>query len=108
MRCGELICAYRLYGIPLRCQYLLLVGPALAIGRNTLNRLDRNHEPIATPAYRFNKSGIFSRVCEGVSQFADCRRQAVIKVDKSVGGPQSSAKLLASDHLACRFQENGQ
>jgi hypothetical protein len=57
---------------------LLLVASVLAVARNTLNGLDWEHESIASSTYRFNKSGIFGRVCQGVSQFADRRSQTVI------------------------------
>jgi hypothetical protein len=94
----------------LGCRYLLLVASVLAVARNTLNGLDWEHESIASSTYRFNKSGIFGRVCQGVSQFADRRSQTVINrsIDKGISRPQSPAQFLASDHLTCGFQENGQ
>jgi hypothetical protein len=67
----------------------------------------RGEEPVATSRYRLDEAGILGSVPQGVPKPADGSVEAVIEIDKRIRWPQTGPELVASDHLAGSFQQEG-
>jgi hypothetical protein len=65
-------------------------------------------ESVATFWKSFDEVGSFCRIAEGFAEFVDGLVEAVVEIDKRVGGPEAAAEFLASDDLAGRFEEHGE
>src|SRR5947209_19926035 len=65
-------------------------------------------EAVTSTRQRFDESRLLSRFTEGLAQFLNGRVQAVIEIDKSVGGPKTFAQLFAGNYVSRAFQQNGQ
>jgi hypothetical protein len=73
-----------------------------------LEYLDGRDETVATPRYRLDIAGLFSRIVQGLAQFGYSRIQAALEIDKRVGLPQARLQTFASNQVAGAFQKRFQ
>jgi hypothetical protein len=69
---------------------------------------DRRYEAIAAARKRLYKSGVGGGIAERIPQLIYGGVQSVIKIDESIGGPETLAKLFASDQIAGSLQQQDQ
>ena len=69
---------------------------------------DRHQKAVTPPGDGLNKTRVLRAVSQCVPKPADGGIEAVIEIDKSVGGPQTGPQLVPRDHLAGPFQQQGQ
>jgi hypothetical protein len=68
----------------------------------------RGDEAIADTGDGLDVAGRGGRVPEGVAKFLDGLVEAVIEVDKDVGGPEALAEFVAGDDFAGALEEQSQ
>jgi hypothetical protein len=67
-----------------------------------------SQEPVASPGHGLDEARIACGIAEGVSQAADRRIEAVIKIDESIGRPEPAAQLFASNDFSGLFKKLGE
>jgi hypothetical protein len=70
--------------------------------------LDLSKESVSAARQRFNVAGPLGGVAEHLAKTRNCIVQAMVEIDKSIGGPNQRSQLLASDHIAGVLEQSGQ
>src|ERR1017187_5028346 len=70
--------------------------------------LDRSNEPVSTASQRFDIARIGGGISQRLAHLIDRCVEAVVEVDKSVGGPELLLQLFARDHFTRPLQQQGQ
>jgi hypothetical protein len=68
--------------------------------------LDLCEETVAPPGYRFHKARTLSGIAQGLPNFIDGFVQAVIEVNKCVGGPQVLLQFFPSNHFPGMLEQH--
>jgi hypothetical protein len=76
--------------------------------RSRFHYLHRGDEAIASPRQRFYKTGIFSRVAQGIAQLVHRYPQAMVEIDRGCRSPKLPLKFFSGDDLARLFQQSRQ
>src|SRR6476660_7106456 len=70
--------------------------------------LYRCNKPVTQPWKRFYIPRILRSIVQGAAQFFNRAIQAVLKINKRVGGPQSLLHFFPRDHFAGFLEEHHQ
>ena len=76
--------------------------------RSRGDNFDLCKEAVAAASNGFHKAGTFGGVAEGVTDFVDRFVEPVVEIHKSVCGPESFLKFLASYDLAVVLKQHRQ
>ena len=71
-------------------------------------RFDFGDEAVAAAGKSFDVAGGVDGIGERVAELVHCGVEAVVEVDKHVGGPELRAEIFAGDQLAGTREENGE
>jgi hypothetical protein len=69
---------------------------------------DRTDKSVAAPRKGLDETRFVSFVTECTPQLLDCCVQAMLKVHKSILGPEPPAKFFAGHQLAGMFEQHGE
>ena len=70
--------------------------------------LHRSDEAVAPASQRLNVARTGSGIAQRLAHFVDGRIQAVVEVDKRIGGPKFLLQFFSRDHIAGAFQQERQ
>src|SRR5580692_201910 len=76
-------------------------------GRNVYG-IHRRDKPVSATRQRFNVAGPLGGVAKHLAKTCNRVVQAMVEIDKSVGGPNLRSKLLTSNHIAGTLEQRGQ
>ena len=68
----------------------------------------RADEPVTLSGKGFDKTRVFRRIAQRLSQPADCLIQALIEIHKGASRPELLDQLFTGDELAGRFEKRRQ
>jgi hypothetical protein len=77
-------------------------------GGRKVSGIHRRNKPVSEARQRFNAARPLGGVTEHLAKPRNRIVQAMVEIDKSVGGPNLRSQLLASDHIAGALEKNGQ
>src|ERR1017187_1771583 len=90
---------------------LLACGSPVSSSRRSFSLrspLDRSNEPVSTASQLFDIARIGGGISQRLAHLIDRGVEAVVEVDKSVGGPELLLQLFARDHFTRPLQQQGQ
>src|ERR1700752_3929257 len=90
------------------CHGMRKSGEFRAASRSGIDNLDLGQEAVAATSNSFHKAGTLDGVAEGLTDFADCFVEAVVKVHESIRGPELFLEFLTSYDFAGVLKQQDQ
>src|SRR6266851_450010 len=90
------------------CRWMRLSCGFRAANRACIGNFDPREEAVAAASNGFHKAGTLGGVAESLTDFVDRFVEPVVEIHKSVCGPESFLKFLASYDLAVVLKQHRQ